>query len=128
MIVGTFGHIVFAVSDYRLYLLKGLKRKSGAKIEEHEVSGGKPRVEFIAPKLTEVELEIMLLAGHGVNPAAEAERLKEISEAGQVHRLMIGGRNLGRFLLLELEDDWEKGLGDGRPTVVKVKAKFKEYR
>lgn len=127
MIVGTFGHICFTVSDHRLYLINGITRKSGARVEEHQVTGGKPRAEFIAPVLNEVSFTITLLAGHGVNPVAEAEKLKAICEAGEVHRLMIGGRNLGKFLLTEVSDDWEKGLNDGRITVVKVKVSFKEY-
>lgn len=127
MIVGTFGHISFTVSDHRLYLIDGISRKSGAKIEEHQVTGGKPRAEFIAPSLVEVGFSITLMAGHGVNPVAEAEKLRLICENGEVYRLMIGGRNLGKFLLTEVADDWDKGLGDGRITVAKVKVSFKEY-
>lgn len=127
MNVGTFGDIIFTVSAYRLYLIDGVSRKSGARIEEHQVTGGKPRAEFIAPALTEISFTITLLAGHGVGPVAEAERLRGICERGEVHRLMIGGRNLGKFLLTEVSDDWEKSMGDGRVTVAKVKVSFKEY-
>ena len=127
MIVGTYGHIAFPVSAHRLYLISGLSRKNGAKIEEHEVTGGKPRAEFIRPNLTEISFDITLMAGHGVNPAAEVEKLLAISESGEVHRLMIGGRNLGNFLLVDVSDDWDRSLGDGRPTVIKVKVSFKEY-
>ena len=127
MIVGTYGHISFTVSAERLYLIDGFSRKSGAKIEEHQVTGGKPRAEFIAPKLVEVSFNITLVASHGVNPAAEAEKLRAISEGGEVHRLMIGGRNLGKFLLTEVSDDWEKSLDSGLPIVGKIKVSLKEY-
>ena len=127
MIVGTFGHIVFTVSAHRLYLIDGFSRKSGTRIEEHKVTGGKPRAEFIAPSLDEVDFTITLIAGHGVNPAGEIEKLREICRLGQVHRLIIGGRNLGKFLLTEVTDDCEKSLPDGRPLVAKVKVSFKEY-
>ena len=127
MIVGTFGHISFTVSADRLYLIKGFGRKAGARIEEHQVTGGKPRAEFIAPKLVEASFTITLMAGYGVSPVGEAEKLRTICENGEVHRLMIGGRNLGKFLLAEVADDWEHGLGDGQVTVAKVKVTFKEY-
>jgi hypothetical protein len=127
MIVGTFGNIFFTVSAHRLYLISGFSRKSGAKVEEHEVAGGKPLSEFIAPKLAEIDLDITLLASHGVNPVQEVYKLREICETGQVHRLIIAGRNMGNYLLTEVDDDWERGLANGWPTVIKVKAKFKEY-
>lgn len=128
MVVGTYGNIIFTVSAHRLYLIDGFSRKAGAKIEEHQVTGGKPRAEFIAPTLDEVSFTITLLASHGVNPAAEVEKLRTICGGGQVHRLMIGGRNLGKFLLTEVSDDWEKSTGDGRVMVAKVKVSFKEYQ
>lgn len=127
MIVGTYGHINFTVSAHRLYLLGGLGRKSGAKIEEHQVAGGKPRAEFIAPTLDEVSFTITLLAGYGINPMEEIEKLRDICRAGQVHRLIIGGRNFGNFILTAVADDWEKSLADGRPIVARVKVSFKEY-
>ncbi len=127
MIVGTFGNIVFSVSADRQYLIDGFSRKSGARTEEHQVTGGKPRTEFIAPTLTDISFTIILMAGHGVNPMAEAEKLRGLCERGEAHRLMIGGRNLGQYLLTEVADDWEKTLGDGRVTVARVKVSFKEY-
>lgn len=127
MIVGTFGNIAFSVSASRQYLIDGFSRKSGAKTEEHQVTGGKPRLEFIAPTLTDISFTITLLAGHGVNPLAEIEKLVAIMENGEVHRLMMGGRNLGKFLLTEVGDDWEKTLGDGRVTLLRGKVSFKEY-
>lgn len=127
MIVGTFGDIVFSVSADRQYLIDGFSRKSGAKTEEHQVTGGKPRLEFIAPTLTDISFTITLMAGRGMNPMAEVEKLRAICEGGETRRLIIGGRNLGKFLLTEVADDWEKTLGDGRVTLARVKVSFKEY-
>ncbi len=94
---------------------------------KHQVTGGKPRTEFIAPTLTDISFSITLMAGHGVNPMAEVEKLRGLCERGEAHRLMIGGRNLGKYLVTEVADDWEKTLGDGRVTVARVKVSFKEY-
>ena len=52
--VGSFGPVVFSVSADVLYLLDGVSRSTKARVEEHQVVGAKPRLEFIAPELDEV--------------------------------------------------------------------------
>ncbi len=128
MIVGTFGHIAFEVSDSRLYVVGEVARTTGARYEEHLVTGGKPRLEFMAPNLDDITLEIKLQAGYGVNPAAEINKLRTICQSGEAYPLMIGGDNLGRFVIVEISDNWKHSLGDGRVTVLEGSVKFKEYQ
>jgi phage protein U len=127
-VVGSFGGITFEVSADRLYLISGASRKSEAKVEEHEVVGGKPRLEFMAPKLDAIDFEIFLHAGHGVDPMTEIEKLRAMARQGEVQRLILGGRNYGRYLLVTVDEDWRRSLGDGRIIVASVKVSFKEYQ
>lgn len=125
--IGSFGPVVFAVSSQRLYLISSFNRKTSARVEEHQVTGGKPRAEFIAPALDDISFDIFLYSGYGVDPLMETGRLRTICTQGQIHRLVIGGNNLGRFLLTEVAEEWQKSRGNGRVILAKVKTKFKEY-
>lgn len=125
--IGSFGPIIFAVSSRRLYLVSGFSRKAAARVEEHQVTGGKPRSEFIAPALDDIGFDIFLYSGFGVDPLTETGRLRDICNQGLVHNLVIGGGNLGRFLLTEVAEEWQRSRQGGRIILVKVKVKFKEY-
>lgn len=125
--VGSFGPVVFSVSADVLYLLDGVSRSTKARVEEHQVVGAKPRLEFIAPELDEVSFNIFLHAGHGVNPREEINRLRFMCVEGRAQRLILGGSNLGPYLLLDVTENWLRGGPGGVILVASASVTLKEY-
>lgn len=125
--VGSFGSIIFEVSAERISLIRGFKRSTGVRVEEHKVQGDKARLEFMAPELDQVDFDIFFHAAHGVDPMTEIDSLREMCRGGEVHQLIIGGQVLGKFLLTKVDEDWQRSDGRGKLTVATVKVAFKEY-
>ena len=75
MRVGTLGNVVFEVSDTRVFTPSQVTRERKARIEEHQVQGALPCVEFIAPELGTFSISMTLSAALGVNPMREAAQL-----------------------------------------------------
>ena len=94
MRVGTLGNVVFEVSDSRVFTPSQVTRERKARIEEHQVQGALPCVEFIAPELGTFSISMTLSAALGVNPIQEADSLGAMCKRGEVNRLIIGATGL----------------------------------
>jgi len=125
--VGSFGQVVFQVSEEALALVRDLRRKTAARVEEHQVVGAKPRLEFIAPELDETVFKVFWSISFGVRPRTEIRRLREVCEAGVAHRLIMGGENFGKYLLTEMQEHWLRGGPGGEPIVAEAALTLKEY-
>jgi phage protein U len=125
--VGSFGEVVFQVSEEQLHLVKGVQRKTAARVEDHQVVGAKPRLEFIAPELDETSFTVFWHRGFGVDPRAEIRKLGDLSQQGAVRNLILGGENLGKFLLTEMSEKWLHSGPGGAPVVAEAALSFKEY-
>ena len=126
--VGSFGSVVFQVSEEQLHLVKNVQRKAAARVEEHQVVGAKPRLEFLSPELDQIGFTVFWHRGFGVDPRAEIRKLRELCEAGAALLLILGGENFGRFLLSEISESWKRSGPGGAPLVAEASLNFKEYR
>ena len=129
MYVGIFGDVIFSVGHLRTLTLSNFKGTSGAKWVDHEVIGGKAKSEYIAPKLMEYTCDILLDADHGVNPRKMLNRLKQMTENGEVHYFIIGFAPLSknRFTITSMSDSWGAVIKQGLLVQCKVNLTIKEY-
>jgi phage protein U len=125
--VGSFGPVVFQVSETVIALARDVQRKTAAKVEEHQVVGSKPRLEFIAPELDETTFKVFWHRGFGVNPRTEIRKLRELCIAGTVQHLILGGENFGRHLLTGVSEAWKRSGPGGAPLTAEASLTFKEY-
>jgi phage protein U len=125
--VGSFGQVVFQVSEDVLSQVRNVQRKTTAKVEEHQVVGSKPRLEFIAPELDETTFTVFWHRGFGVNPRTEIKKLRELCLAGAVQHLILGGENFGRYLLTGVNESWLRSGPGGAPLVAEASLTLKEY-
>lgn len=91
MRVGTLGNVVFEVSDSRVFTPSQVTRERKARIEEHQVQGALPCVEFIAPELGTFSISMTLSAALGVNPMREADSLGPCASAARSTGSSSGG-------------------------------------
>lgn len=129
MPIGSFGDVVFTVSNDKILTFSGLSGSSGADWATHDIVGGKPKSQYIGPKLRKYDLEIELNAQYGVRPRAMLERLQAMAEGSAVHHLIVGNAPLARnpFKLTEVSDEWETIMNRGELVRCKVKITVEEY-
>ena len=126
--VGSFGQVVFQVSEESLALVRDVRRKTAARTEEHKVVGAKPRLEFIAAELSETSFKVFWNVVFGLNPRAEIRRLRELCEKGAAQRLILGGETFGKYVLTEVAESWLRSGPRGEPLVAEAALTLKEYQ
>jgi phage protein U len=126
--VGSFGQVLFQVSEEVLSVVSNVQRKTVAKVEEHQVVGAKPRLEFIAPILCVTTFKVFWNCLFGVNPRDEIRTLRELCEKGAAQRLILGGENFGKYVLTEVAETWNRCGPDGAPMTAEASLTFKEYQ
>jgi len=125
--IGTFGNIVFESSSEKVRTFDGFTRTGKARFSEHEVVDGKARLQHLGTSLDEIAFNIRLDMALGVNPETEINALRDIRNAGEEQRLIIGGKPLGKFVLEEVTENWRRLDGKGVLLVAEVALKLKEY-
>ncbi len=103
---GSLGDVVFEVSQGRIYTPEGVNPGRSARYEDHEVQGAEPRPEFLSPGLGEISLNMTLRRDLGVDPVAEADKLKTYMDKGEVLRLVLAGTNLGKWTIRKMDQGW----------------------
>lgn len=129
MYIGTFGDVIFSVSNLRVLTPSNFKGSAGADWAEHDVVGGKARSQYIGPKLREYTFDVLLDSSYGVNPQKMRRRFVEMAEKGEVHYLIIGFAPVSenRFKIESVSDSWDVVKRFGNLTQCKVSLTLKEY-
>lgn len=128
MRVGSFGtEIVFEVSGKKVMTPHNVRREMSAAYEEHKVLGAKPRLEFLSPELNTCQLTVLLSRAHGVDPGRMMVRIEAAIAVGLVEKLILGGENYGRHVLIKASEEWTSSDGKGKPLSIRVTLDFKEY-
>lgn len=126
--VGSFGAVIFEVGEQSLALVRGVRRTTSARIEEHAVTGGKPCLEFIGPQSDQTTFQVYWSRAFGRDPRAEIKKLREFCAEGTVAPLILGGENFGKHILVDVTEDWLISGPAGAPMVAEAALTLREYR
>lgn len=127
MVIGSFGDIIFEVStEGRVVTPESVSRSSSAAYAEHTVVGAQPRIEFLSPTLSSINMHVILRADMQLSPEKEAERLRQYCHAGIHQRLIIAGKNFGDYVLESINETFLRGNAHGFLTI-SAELSFKEY-
>lgn len=128
MVTGSLGDVIFEVSTGRVFTPQDFGMNRDARYEDHEVQGTFPQSEYLAPGLGTATLTMILRRELGCDPAAEAEKLEEKLIRGEVLRLIIAGKNLGKWTLRKVDQSWRYMLkGVTGPLSLTLTVELKEY-
>jgi phage protein U len=130
MAIGSWGtELVFSVSDGDVLTFQNFKQTLSGTWAAHSRRGKKDQSEFIRPGLRNVTMDIQLLASLGVKPRAMIDKLEAAVTKGQVNRLVIGGRALGKnqFKITNVSEAWNYVLNGGELIAATVSVTFEEY-
>lgn len=106
MVLGSFGPVVFQVSDSRILTFNGFSWSSDTRWAEHARHGEDPLTEFVGNKNDKIKFKIELSAYNGVNPMKEITTLLNMQREGEAHCLVIGKHGYGknRWVIDKMED------------------------
>ncbi len=128
MRTGSLGDVVFEVSSERIFTPQSFSMNREARFEDHAVQGDFARPEYLAPGLATGNLSITLRRELGCEPFEEVERLENMSVQGRVLRLIIAGKNLGRWTIRKVDQSWKYLAGrDSGPMAISLTLELKEY-
>lgn len=127
--IGTFGKVVFTVSNTKIFTFQDFQRSGSAQWEEQEVIKRKPKLEFNGPGLESISFQMELMAKHGVNPRLEMEKLGAMRDTGQPAKLIIGGLPVGkyRWVIESLNESWKEIDSKGNVLSAGVNVALKEF-
>lgn len=124
--VGSLGDVAFEVSSERIVTWNNCVRDTKANFAVHEVVDNKAHLQFLGLGLEEFSLAITLDASW-CSPELEMKKLDAMQQTGQAHRLILGGRIFGRFVLEDKTENRTRTDDLGRTMVAHVQLKLKEY-
>jgi phage protein U len=95
-VIGSFGDIVFSVSDKKINTIKDASWSSSARYAEHARHTRDPLVEFLGNDNDKFSFEMVFSAFLGVNPALEIAKALNMERSGTAARLIIGTKAYGK--------------------------------
>lgn len=129
MAIGTFGDIVFQVSDEKIFTPHTFSMTVGSEWATHDNIGGKQKSEYVGSSLRKISFDITLSAEMGVNPRKLLQRLEQMAEGSEAYLLVIGGKPIGAHLwrLVSLSEEWQTVLNRGEVISATASISLEEY-
>ena len=127
--IGSYGDIVFEVSDKKVKTFRDFQIQRSAKYSEHAIHGGKALLEFTGLSPASLSINIRLAAWLGLNPKEELNMLHEVLNNHIVMPFILDGEPQGDNLwVLESIDETHEIIDNhGTSIAVEVSLKLKEY-
>ncbi len=127
--IGSLGYIVFTVSSMKVLTFKEYKRNTKARTASHEIIGQKPVTEFLGPAGEEISFTMDFLAGLGVDPAGQADKLRTMCENGETAYFMLGNECVGanKWLVTSVGESADVIDDNGRIINSRVDVTLQEY-
>ncbi len=127
--IGSFGDLVFSVSDTTVKTFNDLQWKVSAKYATHDRHIKADLLEYLGPELDEISFSMVFSVFLGVNPLNEIEKLNDMIRTGVTGRLVIGGKVYGsyKWVITDGSNELERFDNKGNLWAAKVKLSLKEY-
>ena len=127
--IGSFGEVVFEVSDEKVRTFRDYQIQRSAKYSEHAIHGRKGVLEFTGLSPASASLAIKLDANLGVNPKEELNNLREILNKHEAVPFILDGepQGDGLWVLESLNENFEIIDNHGTFISINVSLNLKEY-
>jgi phage protein U len=127
--IGSFGDIVFEVSDKTVKTFDGMSWKVSASYATHDRHLREDLLEFLGPEPGSVSFDMNFSALLGATPLVEIERLQKMAREGITGRLVIGGKVYGTYMwvITDVSTNLDKFDNAGGLWAASVKVTLKEY-
>lgn len=95
--VGSFGDLVFCVSDKTVRTFDSMSWEFSADYATHDRHIKADLLEYIGPSIETISFSMVFSVFLGVNPLKEIRRLHNMVQSGYAQRLIIGGNVYGTY-------------------------------
>ena len=125
--IGAFGPVVFQTSMKFIRTFQRLREERRAIYATHDVLSMEQKLQFLSLELARVDLDMEFHHVFCV-PQDELYRLRDVLESHAAHPVVIGGTNLGWFVLEAIRATWEKVSNKGYLLLAGAECSLLEYR
>lgn len=127
--IGTWGKVIFSVSDKEINTFDAFKRSESARWSKHDIHGQKSKPEFTGIDLGKVTFTMRFSAFHGVNPLKELDKFIRCVRSGEAHQLIIGNKRVGvnKWYLPNVDESWNYFDNKGNVLTADINVTMEEY-
>lgn len=127
--IGSFGDLVFSVSDNMVRTFDGMNWDFSANYATHDRHIKDDLLEYMGPDIETISFSIAFSVFLGVNPSNEIKKLRAMVKEGYAERLVIGGNVYGsyKWVMQKGTVDFQRFDNKGNLWAAKAKVTLKEY-
>ncbi len=127
--IGSFGPIVFEVSDKRVFTLSNMKQQISAQYGDHKLINKKPQKEYIGAGARVFKFSITVNVMLGVKPKDVLRDMEYLTESGFTDYLVIGNKTVGsnKFCITDLGETWDTVYSGGELARATLDVTMVEY-
>ncbi len=127
--VGSFGDLVFSVSDKTVRTFDSMSWEFSADYATHDRHIKADLLEYIGPSIETISFSMVFSVFLGVNPLKEIRRLHNMVQSGYAQRLIIGGNVYGtyKWVMQKGTVDLKRFDRQGELWAATAKVTLKEY-
>lgn len=127
--VGSFGDLVFSVSDKTVRTFDSMSWDFSADYATHDRHIKADLLEYIGPSIETISFSMVFSVFLGVNPLKEIRRLRNMVQSGYAQRLVIGGKVYGsyKWVMQKGTVDLKRFDRQGELWAASAKVTLKEY-
>jgi len=127
--IGSFGDVIFEVSQKKILTFNDLEMKSSPKWDEHSIHRNKAKLEFDGPGLIELNHTLLLRAEQGINPMKEIAKLERMRDKGEAHHFILGQKPIApnKFVIIDTSTGLRNIDQRGNVFSAEVTVSLKEY-
>ncbi len=127
--VGSFGDLVFSVSDKTVRTFDSMSWEFSADYATHDRHIKADLLEYIGPSIETISFSMVFSVFLGVNPLKEIRRLHNMVQSGYAQRLVIGGNVYGtyKWVMQKGTVDLKRFDRQGELWAATAKVTLKEY-
>lgn len=125
--IGTWGGIAFEVSSNKIKTFEGMKLDIAGKWATHDRHLKAPLLEFTGTDLESISFSVKLSVYLGASPSQEIESIKNAVKTGEVHRLILGLEDYGKWIMEKASFDLEIWDNYGNLLSAEASISMKQY-
>ena len=127
--LGSWGKLVFSVSDDFIKTFDNMKRSESARWSKHDVHLQKSKSEFMGVDAGGLTFDMHFSVTFGVNPMNEIDKLIRANRAGEVHMLVIGNKRFGlnKYYIASINADLKHWENRGHLLSGSINVTMEEY-
>ncbi len=130
MQVGSFGEVIFEVSESKILTLDNLKRDSKARWAEHKIIGRTPILEFLGREIETIKFSAVFSKSLGINDLLmEVHKLREMLWTGTAEFFILNNHlyTENKMVIEALGEEVKHFSGRGEHILTEIDVTLKEY-